>query len=120
MGYHRRVRFSPLPRVFVRSVLALTLLASVVACNTTPPSTAVPYSQVDLIVGTGATAAVGQTLTVDYTGYMYDSSKVDAKGPVFDTSIGRGAFTFVLDKSNVIDGWVRGVPGMKEGGTRRL
>jgi len=100
--------------------MSVALVVSGAACNTTPPSTAVAYSQVDLIVGTGATAAVGQTLTVDYTGYMYDPNKPDARGPIFDTSIGRGEFTFVLAKSSVIDGWVRGVPGMKEGGTRRL
>ncbi len=29
-------------------------------------------------------------------------------------------FTFVLAEGNVIDGWVRGVPGMKVGGRREL
>jgi len=111
-------RLSLLP--IARSAVALAIVAFGAACRTSAPSTAVPYSQVDLVVGTGATAAVGQTLSVEYTGYMYDSAKPDARGPVFDTSVGGDPFVFVLDKANVIDGWVLGVPGMKVGGTRRL
>jgi FKBP-type peptidyl-prolyl cis-trans isomerase len=106
--------------VVARSAVALAFVALAAACRTTAPSTDVPYSQVDLVVGTGDTAAAGQNLTVDYTGYMYDSSKVDGRGPVFDTTTGGSPLNFVLDKSNVIQGWVVGVPGMKVGGTRRL
>lgn len=121
MGYHRHVmRHSSLFSITARRALALALLVVGAACRTTAPSTAVPYSQVDLVVGTGATVASGQNLTVDYTGYMYDSSKADGRGPVFDTSAGRGPFTFDLAAGNVIPGWVTGIPGMKVGGTRRL
>jgi FKBP-type peptidyl-prolyl cis-trans isomerase FkpA len=121
MGYHRQVMHrSSLLQVVARSAVALALLVSGASCRTTAPSTDVPYSQVDLIVGTGATAAVGQTLTVDYTGYMYDPNKPDARGPIFDSTAGKDPFLFILAKGGVIDGWVTGVPGMKVGGTRRL
>ena len=31
--------------------------------------------------GDGATAEAGKTLTVNYTGWLYDESKADKKGP---------------------------------------
>jgi FKBP-type peptidyl-prolyl cis-trans isomerase FkpA len=111
---------SSLLRVAARSVVALALLVPGLSCRTTAPSTDVPYSQVDLVVGTGAAAEVGQSLTVDYTGYMYDPAKPDGRGPIFDTTAGKDPFLFALAKGGVIDGWVMGVPGMKVGGTRRL
>lgn len=39
---------------------------------------------------------------------------------MFDTTVGKESFTFVLGKGDVIPGWDKGVPGMKAGGIRRL
>jgi FKBP-type peptidyl-prolyl cis-trans isomerase FkpA len=112
----------------VRGVLcavAFAAIALVVAgCGSTPTSPSVnanvPFSQTDLTVGTGAAALNGNTLTVNYTGWLYDASQPDNKGQQFDTSIGRGPLTFVLGVGQVIAGWDQGVAGMKVGGTRRL
>src|SRR5262245_54175207 len=92
------------------------------SCNQsiTSPSSTAPYSQVDLLVGTGDTAASGQILTVNYTGWLYDPNKPDNKGLQFDTTIGRDAFVFTLGTSSVIAGWDKGLVGMKVGGIRRL
>ena len=84
------------------------------------PVPTVPFSQTDLVVGTGAEAVNGKSLTVNYTGWLYDSTKAEQKGAQFDTSIGRGPYTFVLGAQQVIPGWDQGVPGMKVGGRRRL
>src|SRR5262249_42971946 len=114
-----------MPRV-CRSVaiVCLCLLAalSIVACTDAPasPTTSVPFSQTDLKVGTGADAVTGGALTVDYTGWLYDASRPDQKGVMFDTSIGKTPFTFTLGVGQVIKGWDQGVVGMKVGGTRRL
>ena len=81
------------------------------------PTTSAPYSQTDLVVGTGAVAGPGSFVTVAYTGWLHDSSRPDAKGRQFDTS---PAFQFRLGTGAVIRGWDQGVAGMRVGGQRRL
>lgn len=79
-----------------------------------PPTTLV---SVDTVVGTGAEAVTGKTLTVKYTGYLYDGTRIgDYRGVVFDSST---SYNFVLG-GNVITGWNQGIPGMKVGGKRTL
>jgi FKBP-type peptidyl-prolyl cis-trans isomerase FkpA len=69
---------------------------------------------IDLIVGTGATAQAGQTVTVHYTGWLENGKK-------FDSSVDRGQpFSFPLGAGRVIKGWDEGVQGMKVGGKRKL
>ncbi len=68
----------------------------------------------DTKVGTGAEAKSGQSVTVNYTGYLTDGTK-------FDSSLDSGQpFTFNLGGGEVIKGWDEGVAGMKVGGTRNL
>lgn len=109
-----------MPRSFALIVLSVTLAVSACTANPSSPTGSVPFSQTDLRIGTGAEAAAGNVLNVNYTGWLYDGSKVDSKGLVFDTSLGGSVFTFTLGSSQVIKGWDRGVPGMKVGGLRRL
>jgi FKBP-type peptidyl-prolyl cis-trans isomerase FkpA len=72
----------------------------------------------DLVVGTGATAASGQKVTVHYTGWLLEGGKAGAK---FDSSKDRrDPFVFSLGKGQVIKGWDQGVQGMKVGGKRKL
>jgi FKBP-type peptidyl-prolyl cis-trans isomerase FkpA len=109
-------------RFFLRLVVSTALVAAVSGCNSssTAPSSTAPFSSVDLTVGSGATAAAGNVLTVNYTGWIYDPSKVDKKGLVFDSSVGKTPFTFTLGSGSVIPGWDKGLAGMKVGGVRRL
>ena len=78
------------------------------------------YSQIDLTDGTGPMAASGTTATVNYTGWLYSETAPDNKGKQFDSSTGRGPFSFRLGAGQVIRGWDQGVQGMKVGGQRRL
>ena len=102
-------------------LLACVALVAAAACGSSPtsPSTA-PFSQTDVRVGTGADAAAGSVVTVNYTGWLYDASKTNGKGLQFDTSVGGTPFSFTLGFGQVITGWDRGLPGMKVGGLRRL
>jgi len=78
------------------------------------------YTRTDLQVGGGREATKGKGLSVNYTGWLYDPSKPDLKGRMFDSSQGRGPFNFVLGARQVIPGWDQGFDGMKIGGRRRL
>ena len=72
----------------------------------------------DVVVGSGAEATAGRSVSVHYTGWLYEN---DAAGRKFDSSKDRGeAFDFPLGAGHVIRGWDEGVAGMKVGGTRRL
>jgi FKBP-type peptidyl-prolyl cis-trans isomerase FkpA len=77
-------------------------------------------SQKDLTVGTGIEAVSGDAVTVAYSGWVYDSTKTDNKGSLFETTTSANPFTFVLGKGTVIAGWDQGVVGMKVGGKRLL
>ncbi|MGH8762139.1 MAG: FKBP-type peptidyl-prolyl cis-trans isomerase [Nitrosospira sp.] len=75
----------------------------------------------DTKTGSGEEAAVGKTVEVHYTGWLYDASAPENKGAKFDSSRDRGTpFSFLLGAGRVIKGWDRGVAGMKVGGQRTL
>jgi peptidylprolyl isomerase len=67
----------------------------------------------DLVVGEGAEALTGQNVQVNYRGTLVN-------GKEFDSSYGRGPFSFPLGGGRVIRGWDEGVAGMKVGGKRKL
>jgi peptidylprolyl isomerase len=72
----------------------------------------------DEVVGTGPEPQTGQTVIVQYTGWLEDNGK---PGKKFDSSRDRNApFTFVLNGHQVIAGWDMGVATMHVGGKRTL
>ncbi|MDN5201510.1 FKBP-type peptidyl-prolyl cis-trans isomerase [Fulvivirgaceae bacterium BMA10] len=66
-----------------------------------------------LTTGEGELAQSLQRITVHYTGKLLD-------GTVFDTSVGKTPFDFVLGQNTVIQGWEKGLLLMKKGETARL
>lgn len=68
---------------------------------------------IDTIIGTGDEVQPSQAITAHYTGALVKD------GTIFQSSkdFGQPA-TFGLEQ--VIEGWTKGVPGMKVGGVRRL
>jgi FKBP-type peptidyl-prolyl cis-trans isomerase len=64
----------------------------------------------DIKLGTGPTAQKGQTVKMNYTGWLTTGKK-------FDSLAG---FEFTLGAGEVIKGWDEGVDGMKVGGKRQL
>ena len=68
----------------------------------------------DLKIGEGAEAQNGKTVTVNYTGKLENGKK-------FDSSYDRNQpFSFILGTGQVIQGWEKGILGMKVGGERKL
>ena len=110
----------------IRGCVALSAALVTVGCggDANPTSSTIlpfaPFSQTDLLVGDGADATPGRSLSVNYTGWLYDPAQPEQKGRQFDTSVGRAPFTFTLGAGRVIPGWDLGVAGMKVGGQRRL
>jgi FKBP-type peptidyl-prolyl cis-trans isomerase len=80
-----------------------------------------PLQMTDLAEGEGTMALSAKTVSVHYTGWLFDPKAADTKGRKFDSSRDRGQpFGFKLGAGQVIAGWDRGVAGMRVGGQRRL
>lgn len=68
----------------------------------------------DIKEGTGSAVQSGDTISIHYKGTLTDGSTFDSsydRGEPFETQIGVGT---------VIEGWDKGVVGMKVGGKRKL
>lgn len=61
----------------------------------------------------GEVARVGDTIQVRYTGMLED-------GTVFDSTGDGEPAKFLLSVDQLIEGWVQGIPGMREGEVRKL
>jgi FKBP-type peptidyl-prolyl cis-trans isomerase len=100
----------------LKRFIVISALLTLAACggdSGTGPSDSGTLVTEDLVVGTGATAALGNTVTVNYTGMF-------TNGTVFDSSIGRAPIQFPLGAGAVIPGFEQGIVGMKVGGKRRI
>tara|TARA_B100000035_G_scaffold286426_1_gene270709 strand:- start:1587 stop:2033 length:447 start_codon:yes stop_codon:yes gene_type:complete len=79
------------------------------------------FNTVDTKLGEGREAEKGLTITVHYSGWIYDENEDKKKGNKFDSSKDRNEpFTFVLGVGQVIKGWDDGFAGMKIGGKRTI
>ncbi len=67
----------------------------------------------DVVIGDGPEATAGENVSVNYRGTLEN-------GKEFDSSYGRGPFSFPLGAGRVIKGWDEGVAGMQVGGKRKL
>src|SRR5215831_17630286 len=80
-------------------------------------TTASGLKYTDLVVGKGDEAKKGDTVEVNYTGWLFVNGK---RGQQFDSSVGRGPFKLTLGQGMVIKGWDEGLQGMRVGGKREL
>jgi FKBP-type peptidyl-prolyl cis-trans isomerase FkpA len=106
-------------------LIGLTLTLALAACNRDPApqpagAATVAMQKIDTLAGTGKEATAGATAVVNYTGWLYEPNAQSQHGAQFDTSSGRGPFSFQLGAGQVITGWDEGVKGMKVGGKRTL
>jgi len=104
--------------------IILVIAALIAACASkeeTGLSNITELIKKDDATGSGHEAVAGRRVTVHYTGWLYKEDAADHKGKKFDSSRDRGdPFTFRLGAGEVIDGWDKGVAGMKVGGRRTL
>jgi peptidylprolyl isomerase len=79
---------------------------------------------IDVVEGDGAEAVAGSRVAVHYVGWLaaggkrFDSSLLTRSGP--QGSSPPQPFVLTIGQKEVIEGWDIGLPGMKEGGVRRL
>jgi len=119
----------------LKLIASLFVVASITACgggsgyssnssSSTDPSGSSAVTtlvKTDTVVGTGAVATAGKTVSVNYTGWLYAVNAVSYHGTQFDSSASHGTpFSFVLGAGSVISGWDQGVAGMQVGGKRTL
>jgi FKBP-type peptidyl-prolyl cis-trans isomerase FkpA len=97
-----------------------TVAATTPAAAPAADTSAQAFQKIDSVVGTGAEATAGKTVTVNYTGWLLAPNAADKHGTQFDSSVGREPFSFRLGSGGVIPGWDQGVAGMKVGGKRTL
>jgi FKBP-type peptidyl-prolyl cis-trans isomerase FkpA len=119
-------------RYFATAILSLAIVACLNTTATTPASGSNPatetyatslgvnlaqmtkvsdalYTQ-DLVVGTGAVVATGDSLSVTYTGWLVN-------GATFGSGV---AIPVKFGVQHLIDGWEFGLVGIRVGGKRRL
>jgi FKBP-type peptidyl-prolyl cis-trans isomerase len=70
----------------------------------------------DVVVGTGEAAQLNDCITVNYRLNLADGSIVAGN----DTFASGSPIAFDLVQGGLIEGWIKGIPGMKVGGLRRL
>ena len=69
----------------------------------------------DIVKGKGHAAKRGDTVIVNYVGQNFSN------GQVFDASWDRGQpFPVTIGRTQVIEGWTRGLVGIRQGGRRKL
>lgn len=110
-----------LPAVSILAILlgVLTMDAGPIGAEPAPEAavavtTSSGLRYIDLVVGEGRKAEIGDTATVHYTGWLTDGTK-------FDSSVDRGEpFSFRVGSGMVIKGWDEGVSTMRKGGKRKL
>ena len=76
----------------------------------------------DIKVGKGPAAAPGDTVMMEYRGTFADGTEFDGNVPVDPKHPDKPPYPVVLQegRASVIDGWNRGIVGMKAGGERKL
>jgi peptidylprolyl isomerase len=98
--------------------VSMTAVSPATLAQGSPSVTASGLILADTKPGSGAEAKPGNTLSMHYTGWLYENGN---KGAKFDSSVDRGEpFSFKLGQGQVIKGWDEGVAGMKVGGKRTL
>lgn len=83
-----------------------------IATSGTPPTTLVKK---DIVEGDGTAAKLGDNVEVRYTLAVWDGEKVESSWDQGDDPV-----SFPLAEGGLIEGWIKGVPGMKAGGRRLL
>ncbi len=85
------------------------------------PTVLASLVKTDIKPGNGEVAITGKSISVHYTGWLYEEAAANHRGLKFDSSYDRNSpLEFLLGTGQVIAGWEHGMQGMKVGGKRHL
>ena len=116
----KRINLLPLALLLTAGIF-LTTACSEQAAPKMETGNMTELIKTDVKLGEGDLAAAGKSVSVHYTGWLYDAAAPDQHGKKFDSSRDRNEpFDFPLGAGRVIKGWDQGVEGMKVGGQRTL
>lgn len=109
-------RFAPrFSSIIISKPLTSSPLASTYARSFSQTAAIMGFTKTILREGSGPSPQKSDTVTIEYTGFLKDTSKPDNKGTVFDTSVGKSDFKTAIGVGRVIRGWDDGVVTMKLG-----
>jgi peptidylprolyl isomerase len=104
------------PTVFDFEMVSIT---KAVIIPNIPPPTVTTFT--DVVVGTGASVVTGSSVTVRYTGWLYDGTRANFKGTQFDTNNKTDGVPLpVTVGTGVVAGFSKGLVGMQLGGKRTV
>lgn len=105
------------PLVYDYTMISVT--KAVTIPNVPPPTV---LTTTDVTVGTGTAVVSGKTVTVRYTGWLYDGTRTNRKGAKFDDNQATtdAVLTVAVGGTGTITGFNTGIIGMQVGGTRTV
>ena len=116
----RRTLFFPLVLLLTAGIFSTTAYCEQAATKK-KATDITKLIKTDKKLGKGAQATAWHEVSVHYTGWLYDAAAPEHHGKKFDSSRDRGQpLNFPLGAGQVIEGWDKGVEGMKVGGQRTL
>jgi len=117
----KRISFLPLALLLAAGVFSTTACSEQAVPKMEAGNNMSKLIKTDVKLGEGDLATAGKSVSVHYTGWLFDAAATEYKGKKFDSSRDRNeAFNFPLGAGRVIKGWDEGVEGMKVGGQRTL
>jgi len=117
----KRLNLLPLALLLMTGIFSTTAYSEQAAPKKMEMGNMTKLITTDVKVGDGNVATAGKSVSVHYTGWLFDAAEPGYKGKKFDSSRDRNEpFVFPLGGGRVIKGWDVGVEGMKVGGQRTL
>lgn len=108
------------PSIYTSSATPTTGPTTAPVIKGTPVTMKDGLKYIDIKVGTGEAVKTSQTVTANYTGWLASNcQKFDSSYDAHGTSA-PAPISIQIASGSVIQGWVEGLAGMKDGGIRRL
>ncbi len=107
-------------KVWSRAIASGVLLSACATATQSTPRGVGELGRTDTKVGNGTSASTGACIYVYYVGMLADGREFDATRKTSASGRPQAPVVFELGTGRVMQGWEKGLLGMRVGGTRRL